>query len=881
MIQDYQAIYNKYKLLTKYSDNNIEKLGVSLMNSRISINPHQINTALFYFKHNFLNGVMFADEVGLGKTIEAGLVISQMWAEHKRNILIVAPASLLKQWNEELFSKFFLNSTIIDGSFIRNNNLLEQNKIYIVSYHTVYLNKAYFNKNFSLVLFDEAHKLRNVYKDNNLMANSIKNLFKDQKKIFLTATPFQNNLLELYGLISILDDKLLGNLELFKNKYINNYDSNVLELKTILSKVITRTLRKDVQKYINFTNRLVTESYFKMTKKEIVTFEKLIELVYSNDFAMLYEAGQRQLIVILLQKLMSSSFYAINCTLQNIISNKENTYINTSSLSLISKFINHINNLQHDSKLEHLIHILNNNIKKKILIFTEYKSTQDYLYNKIITKTKYKVLKFNGENNDSETKKIYEKWLKNTLNYSNNKSANIRMSLVEAFKNDYDILIATDAACEGLNLQFCSLIINYDLPWNPQKIEQRIGRCHRFGQKDDVIVINILSKDNEIDLHIYNLLKNKSSIFESTFASSDLVLSDDEICDNIEKSITTIFKKCRSKSDIIKEFESLQAECKEEIKKEIDETKIKLISNFDKEVQEIFDNNFSSTKKLIDELDRSFLTILEYVYKERFTRISELDFSITSRNNVKNYYTLNKQQNNIPICTLNDEIGSYALNNIPSIDKNSTYRLHYSPNSFYIGYLDRIKCKSGYLLISNIESTAFNGRSSLVLSGMFDDGSLIPEDVCIKLLLLSSEKIDDVKIIIPDILKQYHISSTNNIIAIINEDIKRRFKDESDYINNYIDTKTEEIQIHVEHMRLQRKELQIQFDTTSDISERMDIQNKIKDLSKKIKRSWFDLAEEEERIEEKRLNLLNLISKEKEKKINIKNLVKVRFEIYE
>ena len=226
-ITPYHARYFAHELTKRCSSDSLEKLSSTLSNAQVDLNPHQIEAALFAFKSPLSKGAILADEVGLGKTIEAGLVLSQKWAERKRKILLILPASLRKQWNAELQEKFFLPSIILEAkSFnqsIKDGNLNpfnQENAIVICSYHFAKAKSPYIKQTiFDLVVIDEAHRLRNVYKTSNKIAREIKDAIQEYPKLLLTATPLQNSLLELYGLTSIIDDHIFGDLNSFKANY--------------------------------------------------------------------------------------------------------------------------------------------------------------------------------------------------------------------------------------------------------------------------------------------------------------------------------------------------------------------------------------------------------------------------------------------------------------------------------------------------------------------------------------------------------------------------------------------------------------------------------------------------------------------------------------
>ena len=222
---------------------------------------------------------------------------------------------------------------------------------------------------------------------------------------------------------------------------------------------------------------------------------------------------------------------------------------------------------------------------QKALIFTESTRTQRYLFELLESRGyKDKVVLFNGSNSDPLSKKIYNNWLainQNTQKITSSISANKRQALVDFFRNDAQIMIATEAAAEGINLQFCSLLINYDLPWNPQRVEQRIGRCHRYGQKNDVVVINFLNKANAADVRVYELLDKKFKLFSGVFGSSDEVLGAIESGVDFEKKMLEIYQKCRTENEINVAFDSLRSELEDIIEENLTQTRTSLLENFE------------------------------------------------------------------------------------------------------------------------------------------------------------------------------------------------------------------------------------------------------------------------------------------------------------
>jgi superfamily II DNA/RNA helicase len=180
----------------------------------------------------------------------------------------------------------------------------------------------------------------------------------------------------------------------------------------------------------------------------------------------------------------------------------------------------------------------------------------------------------------------------------------MRSALVDYFREEGRIMIATEAGAEGINLQFCSLVVNYDLPWNPQRIEQRIGRCHRYGQKHDVVVVNFLNRKNAADQRVYELLSEKFQLFEGVFGASDEVLGAIESGVDFEKRINDIYQRCRKHEEIKVAFDKLQLELNLEINQAMTQTRRKLLENFDDEVREKLKVSDKTSKDFLNRYER-------------------------------------------------------------------------------------------------------------------------------------------------------------------------------------------------------------------------------------------------------------------------------------
>jgi len=323
---DFHAKYFALELTKRYPSDSAEKLSGAVASAQVDLNPHQVEAALFAFNSPFSKGALLADEVGLGKTIEAGLVISQKWAERKRKILVITPSSLRKQWHQELTEKFFLPCTILESrsynQTIKRGNLRPfqiKDSIVICSYHFA-RNKSTDIQNtpWDLVVIDEAHRLRNVYKPSNIVANTLKLALAPYRKLLLTATPLQNSLLELFGLVSFIDDRTFGDLKSFREQFANVSQQQVFHtLKERLKPVSHRTLRRQVTAYVPFTHRYPILEEFTPEDSEDQLYELVSDYLRRDNLQAL-PPSQRSLMTLVLRKLLASSSFAIAGSLDSL-----------------------------------------------------------------------------------------------------------------------------------------------------------------------------------------------------------------------------------------------------------------------------------------------------------------------------------------------------------------------------------------------------------------------------------------------------------------------------------------------------------------------------------------------------------------------------------
>ena len=500
-----------YEIMSYMKKQNLSIIKSLRANENIHIFDHQILAAQ-KIKNELGGTAMLADDVGLGKTIEAGIVIKEFLITGlAKKILILTPPSLSLQWQDELLSKFNVN-------FITNQNDdrfidLISHDLLIMSHSTAIspnnasaLQGSYWD----VVVVDEAHSMKNSQTQKHKL---VRNLSK-RNLLLLTATPIQNNLKELYNLIDLMHPGYLGTWNQFKTIYSTDKNSRNLnpmlknELQKILSSFIIRTTRNEVKKYIKFTNRISHTKILKPSKNESKLYDELtfiIRKLYSNDYD--------TLALMVYQRLASSS---TNASKQALYKMKVNKIIDGQQYEDLLALAN---NIDVDSKFADILDIIKHD-QSKFLIFTEFYATQDYIHD-TLRKNGYSAVVFNGKMDMLE-----------------------KRDTIERFKNDVKIMISTSAGGEGQNFQFCHNVINYDLPWNPMKVEQRIGRVHRIGQTHDIQIYNYALKDT-IEAYILELLYIKIKLFEMALGDLDLLFENSQH----SNSSTTWFKKYMSSAN--------------------------------------------------------------------------------------------------------------------------------------------------------------------------------------------------------------------------------------------------------------------------------------------------------------------------------------------
>ena len=499
--------------------------------------PHQIDTAkkvLFEMRGR----AILADEVGLGKTIEAGLILKEYLVRGLiRKILILVPASLVLQWVRELNQKFGISAVA------QKKEYMWQYDVVVASMDTAKRDphrEMLLNMEYDMLIVDEAHKLKNKKTTNYQFIN----ILKKKYCLLLTATPVQNDLSELYNLITLLKPGQLGGQGSFAANFVvdKRIPKNESQLQEELAKIMIRNRRGEGD--IRFTKRIVKNIPLTLSDEEQGLYEGVTDFVRQRY----HEAAgdlNNILSLVTLQREVCSSRDAVFLTLVNLFKKtSEDSPIRSKIWALVEK----IRPIKANTKAEKTMELIRS-IGGKVIVFTEYRATQEYLL-QYLKEHKMIAVPYRGGMNRGK-----KDWM------------------MDLFRNRAQVMVATEAGGEGINLQFCNNIINFDLPWNPMRVEQRIGRVHRLGQTEDVHIYNLSTKGT-IEEHILNLLHEKINMFEMVIGRLDVILERFEKSGSLEKNIYKIMLESKNDADIRNRLDHLGtslASIKDEIEHETDD----------------------------------------------------------------------------------------------------------------------------------------------------------------------------------------------------------------------------------------------------------------------------------------------------------------------
>ncbi len=938
----HHAKYYAYDL-TRRAASGMVRLSTALFDAAVDLNPHQIEAALFALQSPLSKGVILADEVGLGKTIEAGIVLCQYWAERRRRLLVICPASLRKQWALEIQEKFNLPTVVLDAKGYREarreaRNPLRHGAILIISLNYANaLREELRGIKWDLVVIDEAHKLRNAYRPSNKVGQGIRWATEGCRKLLLTATPLQNSLVELYGLTTLIDDCLFGDINAFRAQYANS-GSDLAALRARLAPFCKRTLRNQVTEYIRYTERRAITLPFRPTDEEQTLYENVSKFLQREDSYAL-PRRQRHLTALILRKLLASSSKAIAATLdilrqrletlhdERIQSDPEFTEQLVESedvegdildellgeangaeddesliepidrrklreeIEVLHRLVDEARRIVVDTKTQTLLKALEigfQQMKKigaarKALIFTESRRTQDYLKG-FLEAHGYsgQVVVFNGTNSGPEATAIYERWAernRETGRVSGSRAVDVRTALIEHFRDDATILLATEAAAEGVNLQFCSLVINYDLPWNPQRIEQRIGRCHRYGQKHDVVVINFLNERNDADRRVLELLTEKFNLFSGVFGASDEVLGSIESGVDFEKRILAIYQECRTPEAIDAAFQALQAELDEQIRTRLDAARRTLFEHFDEDVHQRLRLRLADAQAQLDRVGQRFWSLTHHILAERarFDHTA-LTFELNRppREDIPcgRYHLISKSQPqasdgrteepSLFLYRLSHPLGEYVLEEAKALATPAA-EVHFdiSNHPARISVVEGLRGERGYLTLTRLIIDSYEREEYLLFSGFTESGTTLDQETMEKLFSCSAREIGATEI--PEFqAKRLAAESELHVRATLNRSLEqnsRHFNEAREKLERWAEDMLLAAEKALTDTKEQIKVLRRQARQAATLEEQHQIQEKIQKLERLQRKQRQEIFRVEDEIMEKRDQLIDQLEK--------------------
>ena len=670
---------------------------------RIDPNPHQIDAVMFALRRIPEGGCILADEVGLGKTIEAGLVIAQLLAEGATRILIILPRPLLGQWHQELYTLFGIEAVEATDAAVD----IAGSGVFLVGREYAGGNAGFERLRgsppFDLCLIDEAHEVfagihrrfdrDGVYDEDSRYARTahrVRKIIGASPVLLLTATPIQNTLAELWALVQYVDrtGTLLGAKPVFEGLFCSGGDGRGVaaeqaqELKRRLGTVVQRTLRRQAQDFLDkpFVGRRAQLFEYRMSPAERALYDDVTGYLLSPRLYA-FHGRSRQLLLLGFHRRMASSTVALATSLDRVADRlramlEGSTEQGTGAvfaedleddpmeapandnvdpqvteaarvtaldgaavcgeLALVEDFARRAHALPRDSKAQSLVTAVRLVMdrpedRRKVVIFTESLTTQDYLRGLLLDQTELvdgDITLFRGINDSPRALTALKVWREEVEpdiahHLRPSPTVAVRLALVHEFRTRSAVLISSEAGAKGLNLQFCDTVVNYDLPWNPQRIEQRIGRCHRYGQQRDVTVINFLAKDNEAERLTFDILSTKLDLFGKVLDMSDVVLqtprsdSSEELASalgpDFEAEVRRIWDRARSVQEVEDELRRLR-DTLEERRQELEQVRGRTMGlieeSLDESVREVFCRIQSDLPATLAELDEELERVL-------------------------------------------------------------------------------------------------------------------------------------------------------------------------------------------------------------------------------------------------------------------------------
>jgi hypothetical protein len=563
-------------------------------------------------------------------------------------------------------------------------------------------------------------------------------------------------------------------------------------------------------------------------------------------------------------------------------------------LEELQKYVALADTIKRNSKGDALVSVLDTAFSKaeslgasrKAVIFTESRRTQAYL-NDLLSNAGYagQIVLINGSNADSGSKAIYEDWLerhRGTDAVSGSRSADMKAALVEAFRDTATILLATESAAEGINLQFCSLVINYDLPWNPQRIEQRIGRCHRYGQKHDVVVVNFLNRRNAADQRVFQLLSQKFRLFDGVFGASDEVLGALESGVDLEKRIAALYQGCRSAEEIQSAFDQLQQELDSQIEARMAETRRTLLENFDEDVHARLRVHKENAQAALSQHQQWLLSLT----------VSELggDVAVNAANGGFQYsgplaaagayyfdWREAEAQNGHfyrPDHPLANVIIEQALRRSP---EPAHLFLDYRAYGKTVSALIPLLRQSGWLTVAKLSVSSLESEEVLVLAGVTDHGESLDAELCSKLLALPARQSPLMSEPPMDFLDQLQAANIQVFLREVAERNGRHFDEQVAKLDRWSEDLKFGLEREIKDLDKAIREARRASALAGALRDKLDAQKSIKNFEAARSRKRKELFDSQDKIDQQRDELIAQIEQQMEQRHSARRLFTIRW----
>jgi len=574
-------------------------------------------------------------------------------------------------------------------------------------------------------------------------------------------------------------------------------------------------------------------------------------------------------------------------------------------LRQIDDLIARARNISADSKSKSLLSALDAAFSRltelgaarKALIFTESRKTQAFLAN-YLEANGYagKVAIFNGSNSHPAAKQAYERYKSKhagTDKLTGSKAIDVRSALIEHFRDRAEILLATEAAAEGVNLQFCSLVVNYDLPWNPQRIEQRIGRCHRYGQKHDVIVVNFLSQDNIADQRVHDLLQQKFQLFDGLFGASDEVLGAIEDGMDFEKRVLEILKNCRTDVEIETAFDQLQQDLEEIITQKMADARQQIIENFDTDVHERLKIRSQNARLALDRISDRFWRLTRWALdgSVRFDQdrlelflenppeptIPEGKYRLISAVHDDDDY----EQTEAHLLRLSCPLGQWILDRAKTLSlSTAVVEFNISNHPRKISMLHPLVDHSGWIRLDKLTIDSDSREEFLLFTAIDDDGNNLDRELATRLFDVDTREIAPVNLD-PETDERLSVDAERlrqAALAKASESGNARFRQAQAQVNQWADDKIAAAELEIETVRRELRAARRAADIAETVYSQKESLERIRQLETKQRRARRHIFEVEDQVEAERLSLLHHLQNRCERSVSYQNLFTIRFQ---